>query len=73
MKKVQNCFNLFYQMEAKESLRLNYDIQWTSRMRNLLFEKNKSLFRLPSEMNLKKHNCFTIFVQKKINKTILCI
>ena len=35
MKKVQNCFNLFYQMEAKESLRLNYDIQWTSRMRNL--------------------------------------
>ena len=35
MKKVQNGFNLFYQMEAKESLRLNYDIQWISRMRNL--------------------------------------
>ena len=35
MKKVQNCFNLFYQIEAKESLRLKYDIQRISRMRNL--------------------------------------
>ena len=24
----------------------------------------RTLFRLPSEMNLKKHNCFTVFVKK---------